>query len=95
MVFSVVVNTFAPTRKSCGIRLLLTYKNGDFGATSETERSCTAPISKVERFISDRFRATLWTNKKEDWMEPVNTSEGKTTTTNQRGSAGYLVDLAQ
>ena len=59
MVFSVVVNTFAPTRQSCGIGLLLTHKNGDFGATYGTERRGAAPISKVERHISDRFCATL------------------------------------
>ena len=35
------------------------YENGDFGAISVTERSCAAPISKVERPISDRFCATL------------------------------------
>ena len=33
-------------------------KNGDLGAISVTERSCTTLISKVERHISDRFCAT-------------------------------------
>jgi len=42
------------------IGLLFTHKNGDFGAISAAERSCAAPISKVERHISDRFCATLW-----------------------------------
>ena len=37
-------------------------KNGDFGAISITERSCTAPISKMEPHISDKFCATLWCN---------------------------------
>ena len=41
---------------------LFTHKNGDFGAISVAERSCAAPspISKVERYISDRFLVTLW-----------------------------------
>ena len=52
--------TFAPAQKSYRIGLLFTNKNGDFGAISGTERSCAAPISKVECFISDRFCATLW-----------------------------------
>ena len=36
-------------RKPNQIWLLFTHKNGDFGAISVTERSCAAPISKVER----------------------------------------------
>ena len=44
---------FAPPRKSYRLGLLFTHKNGDFGAISVTERSCAAPISKVERDIAD------------------------------------------
>ena len=42
---------FAPARKLYRIGLLFTRKNGDFGAISVTERSCAAPISKVESYI--------------------------------------------
>ena len=35
-----------------------TYLDDDFGAISETKRSFAAPTSKVERNISDKFRAT-------------------------------------
>ena len=76
---------FCACTKINGIGLLSTHKKGDFGATSGTEQSYAAPRRadlEVERFISDRFCATLWTGKKEDWLEPINTSEGKTTTTN-------------
>ena len=46
---------FAPARKSYRITgLLFTHKKGDFGAISVTERSCAAPISKLESHISDR-----------------------------------------
>ena len=47
---------FAPPRKSyrTGTGLLFTHKNGCGGAISVTERSCTAPISKVESCTSDR-----------------------------------------
>ena len=41
----------APARKLYRIELLFTHKNGDFGAISVTERSCAAPISKVESYI--------------------------------------------
>ena len=47
-------------RKPYLMGLLFTHKNGDFGAVSVMKRSCTAPISKVERHISDRFCARLW-----------------------------------
>ena len=47
--------TLTPARKPSGIRLLSTHKNGDFGGISVTERSCAAPISKVESHISDIF----------------------------------------
>ena len=30
------------------------------GAIFVRERSCAAPISKVERYVSDRFCAILW-----------------------------------
>ena len=40
---------FAQAEKPYGtLGLLFTHKNGDFGAISATERSCAAPISKVE-----------------------------------------------
>ena len=43
------------------IGLLFRHENSDFGAISVTKRGCgTAPISKVERHISDRFCVTLW-----------------------------------
>ena len=51
---------FAPVGKSYQIGLLFIYENDDFGAISVTERSCAAPITKVERHISDRF----WTGKR-------------------------------
>ena len=41
------------------IGLLFTHKTGDFDLISVTERSCAAPVSKVERYISDRFCVTL------------------------------------
>ena len=41
-------------RKSYRMGHLFTNKNGCGGAISVTERSCAAPISKVERHISDR-----------------------------------------
>ena len=39
----------APVRKPHRIGLLFTHRNGDFRAISVAERSCVAPISKVER----------------------------------------------
>ena len=45
---------FAPARKPYRIGLLFTYENGDFGTISVTERSHTAPISKVVRHILNR-----------------------------------------
>ena len=44
-----------PTRKPYRIGPLFTHKNGDFGAISITERSCTATILRVDCHISDRF----------------------------------------
>ena len=38
----------------------LTDKNGDFGPSSVTKRSCSSPISNM-------FRATLWCNVKRYW----------------------------
>ena len=35
-------------------------ENSDFGWISMTEQSCTAPISKVERFLWDSLCASLW-----------------------------------
>ena len=40
------------------IGLLFKHKNGDFGAISVTERSCTTPMSKVRRHISLVFSVT-------------------------------------
>jgi len=40
---------FAPARKPYWIGLLFTHKNCDFDAISAAERSCAAPIPKVER----------------------------------------------
>ena len=56
------VSTKVKAMRSYWIRLLFTLKNGDFGAISETERSCAAPISKVDCHVSDWFCATLWCN---------------------------------
>ena len=36
------------------------HDHGCGGAISVTERRCAAPISKVERYISERFCAILW-----------------------------------
>ena len=58
--FTLYQIAFAPTRKPHRIGLLFTHKKGDFCAISVTERSCAAPISKVERHISDRFCASFW-----------------------------------
>ena len=46
-----------------------THKNGDFGAISVTDRSCTTPTLKVERDISEKFYVTLScsVNGREDW----------------------------
>lgn len=44
----------APERKPSQIVLLFTHKYGDFGANSLTERSCLAPMPKVERHTLDR-----------------------------------------
>ena len=45
---------FVPPRKSDRMELLFTHKHGCGDAISVTERSCAAPISKVESQISDR-----------------------------------------
>ena len=47
------------SRKSYRIGFLFIQKNGCGGAVSVTERSCAAPIPKVERHLSDRFCAVL------------------------------------
>ena len=48
------------TKTIPGIGLLFTHKNGDFGLISAvTERSCPAPISKMERHIAERCCVTL------------------------------------
>ena len=54
----------APARKRYREWLLFTHENGDSGAISLTERICSAPISIVERHISERFCATLWCSVK-------------------------------
>ena len=53
-VHSIPDSLSAPAQKPYHMRILFTRKNGDFGAISATERSCVAPISKVESHISDR-----------------------------------------
>lgn len=50
----------APAWKPYRIVLLFTHEDHDFGVISVTESSCTVPISKVERHITDRFYTTLW-----------------------------------
>ena len=45
---------FVPVRKPYRVGLSFTHNNGDFGAISARERSCAAPISKVESHKSDR-----------------------------------------
>ena len=52
--FTLYQTAFTPLRKSYQIELLFTHKNGSGGAISLTERSCAAPISKVESQISKR-----------------------------------------
>ena len=47
----------ASARKLHRIGLLFTHRNGDFSATSVTERSCAAPFWKVKRHT--------------DWIGPV------------------------
>ena len=53
-------NSFCAGTKTIPDRALFTHKNGEFGAISGTRRGCAAPISKVARYILDRFCATLW-----------------------------------
>ena len=43
------ITAFARARKSYRAGLLLTHKNGDFGAISVSRRSCTAPVMRVYR----------------------------------------------
>ena len=52
--------SFCTAKKSYRIGILLTHKNGCGGAISVTGRSCAAPISKVERHITNRFCSILW-----------------------------------
>ena len=72
----------APARKPLRIGFLFTHKNGDFGAISVTERSCHAPILRMERHLSDWFCAYfgavstgIWTemNKWERGLESTKT----------------------
>ena len=46
--------------KSKPNRASVIHKNSDFGMISVMKQSCTAPISKVECHILDRFCAVLW-----------------------------------
>ena len=43
------ITAFAQARKSYRKGLLLTHKNGDFGAISVSGRSCAAPVMRVYR----------------------------------------------
>ena len=61
-IFTLCRMALASARKPYRIEIVSTHKNGDFRAISVTERSCAAPISKVEPHISDMFCATLWCN---------------------------------
>ena len=47
-----------PPRESYRIGLFFTHKRGCGGAISVTKRSCTAPISKAENYISDTYRCS-------------------------------------
>ena len=60
VMFTLCRIALAPARKPYRVGLLFTLKNGDFSAISVTGWSCVAPISKVERHISDGFCVTLW-----------------------------------
>ena len=40
--------------------LLFTHNTGKFCVISVTERNCAAPMSNVERHISDRLCAEFW-----------------------------------
>jgi len=52
-----IPNSFCACTKTVNqIRLLFTHKKGDFCAISVTERSCSAPISKVEEDYRIAFR---------------------------------------
>ena len=68
-----IPETFCARAKIIRIGPLLTHKNGCGGAISGTERSCAAPISKVERHTSDRFCAKFCCsmNRYSDWFTPV------------------------
>ena len=74
--------------------LLFTHKNGDVGAISVTERSCVAPISKVERHISDRVGATPedWTHYEGSKYSGVRVGFEKNQTLKANRSAGTLLD---
>ena len=52
--------SFCAVKKIIPHKLLFTHMNGCDVTISVTERSCAAPISKVERDLSDRFFAVLW-----------------------------------
>ena len=51
------------------------HKNGGFGSTFVTGRSCASPISKVKRHISERLCGAFWRNvnfgqsPRLDWCE--------------------------
>ena len=71
-----------------GIRLLFAHKNGNFGAISVTDRSCAAPISKVERHKWGRFCVTLWSSVNR-YQPDCSRSE------KVGGSTGIHIDLLQ
>ena len=52
--------SFCAVKKIIPHKLLFTHMNSCDVTISVTERSCAAPISKVERDLSDRFFAVLW-----------------------------------
>ena len=54
------------TIKPYRIELLFINKNGVFGAISVKERSCAAPISEVDRHISDRLLLFRLVNRYSD-----------------------------
>ena len=47
-----ITESFCTNKNAIG--LLFALKNGDFCVISVTERSCSAPISKVETRVADR-----------------------------------------
>ena len=56
------------------IGLLFKHKNGDFGAISVNERSCAAPISKVEVVT---YRRGVHTIPESFWCRHENHTQGR------------------